>query len=224
MPEGVILLVEGKRAGPHSFGAALEKAGYDYYICKTGAAAAASLEENQPALIIFDASSMRSSGARTCRKLRRLRPSASIIHIRAQDEEEDPGAEADVYLELPFTHRKILNRVKHLLPADEATEEIVRLGLITLYKNKRTVDVDGRGEERLTPKLLALLEEFLRHPNEVISRKQLMQNVWETDYIGDTRTLDVHIRWIREIIESDPGHPVFLQTVRGKGYILTMAR
>lgn len=222
MPEAVILLVEGKRAGPHSFAAALEKAGYEFYVCKTGAAAVSSLEVRRPSLIVFDASSMRTNGARTCRKLRRLCPNAGIIHVRAQEGIQDQVAEADIYLQLPFTHRKILNRIKQLLPADEATEEIVRLGIIKLYRNKRTVDVANRGEVRLTPKLLALLEEFLRHPNQVIGRPQLMQNVWETDYIGDTRTLDVHIRWIREILESDPGNPVFLQTVRGKGYFLKM--
>jgi DNA-binding response OmpR family regulator len=74
----------------------------------------------------------------------------------------------------------------------------------------------------LTPKQAQLLEEFVRYPNQVVSRRQLMQNVWRTDYIGDTRTLDVHIRWVREIIEEDPAQPKLLRTVRGKGYIFTM--
>jgi DNA-binding response OmpR family regulator len=165
---------------------------------------------------------MRTNGARTCRQLRRRLPDIGIIHVREKGADKRQIEDADVYLELPFTHRKILNRIKQLLPADEATEEIVRYGQITLYRNKRSVDVGGRGEVKLTPKLAALLEEFMRHPHQVVTRRQLMQNVWETDYIGDTRTLDVHIRWMREILEADPGKPQLLQTVRGKGYILAV--
>ena len=132
---------------------------------------------------------------------------------------EDPAAEADVYLEHPYTARKLLNRVRALLPADDINGEVVRCGPITLYLSKPSVEVPGKSECRLTPKLANLLEEFVRHPNEIISRRQLMQNVWNTDYIGDTRTLDVHIRWMREIIEVDPAKPELLKTVRGKGYV-----
>ena len=91
-----------------------------------------------------------------------------------------------------------------------------------LYRSKRAVDVKEKGEQRLTPKLAQLLEEFLRHPNELVSRRQLMQNVWHTDYVGDTRTLDVHVRWVRECIENDPSNPVLLRTIRGKGFILAL--
>jgi two-component system phosphate regulon response regulator PhoB len=74
----------------------------------------------------------------------------------------------------------------------------------------------------LTPKLAQLLEEFIRHPNELVTRRQLMLNVWKTEYIGDTRTLDVHIRWVREQIEENPTKPQLLRTIRGKGYIFIM--
>ena len=131
----------------------------------------------------------------------------------------DRSTEADVYLQLPFTPRKLLNRVRALLPVDQVKEEIVRYGSISLYRTKRSVEVNGQGESLLTPKLADLLEEFIRHPNEVVTRRQLMIDVWKTDYIGDTRTLDVHIRWMRELIEEDPAKPTLLKTVRGKGYI-----
>ncbi|KAA3661274.1 MAG: DNA-binding response regulator [Chloroflexi bacterium] len=142
-----------------------------------------------------------------------------IIHIRTEGWPEEQEAEADVYLERPFTPRKLFNRIKALLPPDYGKEEIVRCGDLTYYRTKRSVEVVGKGESRLTPKLALLLEEFVRHPNEIITRRQLMQNVWQTDYVGDTRTLDVHIRWIRELIEQDPAYPRRLQTVRGRGYI-----
>jgi DNA-binding response OmpR family regulator len=142
-----------------------------------------------------------------------------IIHCRAADRIEDRSAEADVYLAMPFTSRKLINRIKALLPADELKEEIVRAGNLTFFLLKRSVEVAERGESRLTPKLARLLEEFLRHPNEVIGRHQLMETVWNTNYFDDTRTLDVHIRWLREIIEIDPAKPKLVRTIRGMGYI-----
>lgn len=220
MREASILLIEGKQAAGNSLASALEKAKLSFHVVHSGAAALTSIEENgAPNLVIFDASTMRSIGTRTCRRIRRTLGDTPIIHCRSAGAEEDGSAQADVYLEQPFTSRKLLNRVRALLPADAHKEEIVRCGPLTLYRSKRSVEVDEQGEQRLTPKLLQLLEEFLRHPEVVVDRRQLMQNVWKTDYIGDTRTLDVHIRWIRERIEKDPAKPNLLITIRGKGYI-----
>ena len=218
----MIMLVEGKRVGDRSLEAAIVKAGYDVHVFHTGSAALDWSHDHTPDLIVFDGASMRSSGVRSCRRLRRALGETPIIHTRAAGDAKDTSAEADVYLMKPFTARKVLNRVRALLPADEYKEEIVRAGDLTLYRGKRSVDVAGRGEKRLTPKLVTLLETFLRHPNEVLSRRQLMHDVWNTDYVGDTRTLDVHIRWMREAIEDDPGDPKRLTTVRGVGYILRL--
>lgn len=222
MQKAVILLVEGKRAGQNTAVPALEKAGHTLKLCHTGTNAIKTLNNFEPHLIIFNAATMRTNGARTCRRLKRGWESLPIIHIRAAGEPEDTEAEADVYLEQPFTPRKLLNRVKDLLPIDHANEETVRYGHISLYLLKKSVEVTGKGENRLTPKLALLLEQFMRHPLQVLTRRELMQRVWKTDYIGDTRTLDVHIRWVREFIEEDPANPQFLTTVRGKGYILAI--
>lgn len=218
----LVLLVEGHNAGRESLAAMLQKASYDIVILRTGAEAQNWLVDNTPDLIIFDASTMRSNGVRNCRRLRRLAENTPIIHSRSPSEEEDFTAGADVYLERPFSPRKLLNRVRALLPADNNKEEIIRYGRITLYLFKRSVDVVGKGEFSLTPKLTLLLENFIRHPNELLTRPQLMQWVWQTDFIGDTRTLDVHIRWVRECIEDDPSRPELLKTVRGQGYVLTI--
>jgi DNA-binding response OmpR family regulator len=220
MQEALILLVEGRNASSQSLAPAMRKAGYSLSVAHTGAMAFKLIEEQWPDLIVFDATTMRSTGTRTCRRLRRALGDTPIIHSRAADAVEDRSAEADVYLKQPFTPRKLLNRIRALLPSDDFKEEIIRCGEITFYRSKRSVDLSGQGERRLTPKLARLLEEFVRHPNEVISRRQLMRNVWNTDYVGDTRTLDVHIRWMREFIEKNPGKPKLLRTVRGKGYIL----
>ena len=219
MQEAVILLVEGKGAGGSSMGPALEKAGYVLQIAHTGAAAIALAKNNPPNLVVFDASAMRSSGARSCLRLRRALGETPIIHSRTADSPEDRAAEADVYLAHPYTSRKLINRIKSLLPADKTDDKVLRCGPVTLYRSKPSVEVNEQGERRLTPKLAHLLEEFIIHPNEVVSRRQLMLNVWKTDYVGDTRTLDVHIRWMREMIEDDPASPKLLRTVRGKGYI-----
>ena len=219
MPQNVVLLVEGKRASDNSVVPALKKAGFRVVLVPTGKAALAEVKSNTFNLVIFNASMMRSNGARSCRRLRHVVGNVPIIHIRAAGWHEEVEAEADVYLERPFTPRKLYNRIKALLPPDLSKEEIVRCGDLVYYRTKRSVQVLGKGESRLTPKLAQLLEEFVRHPNEIVTRRQLMLNVWHTDYVGDTRTLDVHIRWIRELIEKDPAYPQRLQTVRGRGYI-----
>ena len=190
-------------------------------IVTSGSGAMRWIEDERPALIVFDASTMRSSGVRTCRRLKKALTDTPLIHCRAAGQDEDRSAEADIYLEKPFTGRKLLNRIWTLLPADDLDEEIVRMGSLTFYCTKRSVDVKGQGESRLTPKMSSLLEEFLRHPNQIIERQTLMKNVWKTSYFGDTRTLDVHIRWLREIIEIDPANPRLLRTIRGVGYILS---
>ncbi|MGW8319256.1 MAG: response regulator transcription factor [Candidatus Promineifilaceae bacterium] len=220
--EATILLLEGKSAAGNSLRAALEKEVGELAVVTTANEAVEWVQRRQPDLIVLNAASMRSSGVRTSRRLRRALPDAPIIHCRDADQVEDRSAEADVYLRMPFTGRKLINRIRALLPVDDLKEEIVRAGQLTFYLSKRSVEVAGQGERRLTPKLARLLQEFLRHPNEVLGREQLMQQVWNTTYFGDTRTLDVHIRWMREIIERNPADPSLLRTVRGVGYIFAV--
>lgn len=222
MTKVAVLLVEGKRTNGSSVEAVLEKLNCQVHLANTGQEALKIAGEFDFQIVVFNSATMRSNGARSCRRLRTKVEALPIIHIRPSKQPIDLSADADVYLEQPFTPRKLKNRIKALLPADRNTEEIVRCGCITYFRNKRSVEVDGKGESRLTPKLAMLLEEFIRNYNQVITRKQLMQKVWNTDYVGDTRTLDVHIRWVRELIEHDPANPLFLTTVRGKGYVLSM--
>lgn len=222
MREATVLLVEGRRAGEGSLRPALMKEGLVVQVVHTGTDALTWIDENEPDLVVFDGASMRTSGTRSCRRIRSVLPETSIILTRAAGQAEDRDAEADVYLVHPFTPRKLINRVRSLLPADHLAEEVVRAGPLTFYLSKRSVDIGGQGERRLTPKLASLLEVFLRCPNEVLPRQDLMRKVWETDYFGDTRTLDVHIRWIREIVEEDPAKPKMLRTIRGVGYVFSI--
>ncbi len=215
-----ILLIEGQPESENSLANPLGNASFVVVSFVSGRDSVGWAQEHHPDLIVLDASSMRSNGVRISRRLRGILPDTPIIYCRSQGVREEPPATADIYLEQPFTGRKLLNRVKDLLPADPSQEEIVQYGDLKYYRGKRAVEMAGRGEQRLTPKLASLLEEFLRNPGEIVSRRQLMHNVWQTDYIGDTRTLDVHIRWVRECIEIDPSDPQLLVTKRGKGFIL----
>lgn len=218
MAEAVILLVEG--TGEGSLAPALDKAGYDVHVNHTGAEALRWAAQRSPDLLVFDGASLPAAEGPSCGQLRTALGTTPIIHTRRDGDSKDASAQADVYLMKPFTARKVLNRIRALLPASVWEEQVVRAGDLTFFVGKRSVAVAGEDEVQLTPKLACLLEEFLRHPNDVRSRRDLMRNVWQTDYVGDTRTLDVHIRWVREAIEMDPGSPARLLTVRGVGYVL----
>jgi DNA-binding response OmpR family regulator len=118
-------------------------------------------------------------------------------------------------LRLPFTSRKVINRAKKLL--DSRYGSVLQSGTLTLNLETRCV---YRGDmfNRLTPRQARLLEVFMRNAGQTLTRRFLMETVWDTDYMGDTRTLDVHVRWLRERIEEDPSSPCRLRTVRGVGY------
>lgn len=222
MREVKLLLVESPKAGDNSFVAALERAGYQVKVAHTVKEAETWLAAETPDLLIYDAVWMRSTGLRTCRRWRTEWPGVPIIHCRGKEQKMEESAEIEVYLRHPFTHRKLINRVRQLLPANAEEDDVVRAGDIVLFRRKGAVSVRGQSEIMLTPKLVRLLDQFMRHPNEVISRRRLMHDVWETDYVGDTRTLHVHIRWLRLIIEEDSADPQRLRTVRGQGYIFNL--
>lgn len=126
----------------------------------------------------------------------------------------------DAVLVKPFTYRRLHNKIRKLV--DSRPDYVVTLGAVILDRRTRRVKTP-RGVAQLTPKQFQLLNYLMEHPNELVSRKELMSAVWETDYLGDTRTLDVHIRWLREQIEEDPSNPQLLCTQRGKGYCLEIA-
>ena len=110
---------------------------------------------------------------------------------------------------------KLINRISWLLPAPDS-EVLVRGELV--FNLKRCSVVRGERESHLTPKQAELLELLMRHTGEVLTRKFIMRRVWDTDFLDDTRTLDVHIHWLRKAIELDTGSPEYLHTVRGVGY------
>ncbi len=215
-----VLLIESVRANGKSFSLALKER-YDLSIAYSGKQGLMLALELLPDVVVLDAVSMRTTGDRICRLMRTQLPGVSIIHIREPfTDKESRSSDADVVLHHPFTWRKLINRIKRFSEV-HGEDELLRVGLLSLNIPKRLLTVGDR-EKRLTPKLAGLVEVFLRSPNTVINRKTLIQRVWNTEYMGDTRTLDVHIRWLREFVEADPGRPQIITTVRGVGYRLAL--
>lgn len=157
-------------------------------------------------------------GTACCRSLTAAHPEMSLILLLDHDTQLDGECRqltGGNVLRMPFTARKVVNRIKKL--ADCVGGRTLSVGNLTLNLDKRCVRRDDH-IYRLTPRQARLLQVFMENEGRTLTRKFLMENVWETDYMGDTRTLDVHVRWLRERIEEDPGAPRYLRTVRGIGY------
>jgi DNA-binding response OmpR family regulator len=214
-PQVQILLVELKRREPRSFARDLRDKGYDVATAKTGRQAREILASYRPDVIVMDTTDYPSSGVFVCHMLRTLTSGTPLIYVRAAGRQPPLSIRADIYLEQPFTTRKLVNRINRLLPSVDGPT--FRAGPLTLSVDKRSLHRNNR-EHRLTPKQAHLLEVLMRHSGRVISRRELMKRVWDTDFMDDTRTLDVHIRWVREAVESNPSRPRYIRTVRGRGY------
>jgi DNA-binding response OmpR family regulator len=212
-----ILWVEGKRADSPPFVPGLRKKGYMVEIATTGDEALALLPKFDPDLVVIYAASMRTSGKRICRSVRGRANGVPILLISAPGQSALEDVPVDVSLSLPFTLRKLLNRIKPLLPGEG--QQLFHTGPIRLDIERKRVRCQGR-EASLTPRLIQLLKIFMEHPGEALERERLFRQVWNTEYTGDTRTLDVHISWLRQAIEADPRNPQFIKTIRGVGYRL----
>jgi len=216
-----ILLVQGGLGD--SVGPVLEQHGYRVAWVRSAKNALAFFEKDIPALVIIDIPSLRISAERLCQGIKRLQR-VPVILIGPE-----PGTTAtaqlpstftaqscaDAFVQRPLQVRRLLTRVDKLMPEGQAIE--LRSGDLT-FRPADGVLRKKSDELYLNPKLSRLLQLFMQQPGEVLTRKYLMQQVWDTSYLGDTRTLDVHIRWLREAIEDNPTDPVYLRTVRRQGY------
>ncbi len=219
--EAKILLIEGKRAEHPNFFAGLTRKGHLVDLYPNGNDGLDALKTGKPDIVIINAASMRTSGRRICKSVHEIYASLPVILIVEKGTKRIDQLDAVTVLELPFTLQKLLNRVKLLLPPED--KNLLVTGPIELDVENNWV---RRGEKHssLTPRLVTLLKEMMEHPGEVMKRTELFQQVWETTYTGDTRTMDVHISWLREAIEDDPRHPDFIKTVRGIGYRLDVEK
>jgi DNA-binding response OmpR family regulator len=238
-----ILVVDDEAVLVETIAYNLEQAGYQVITAANGTSALQMARRETPDLIILDIMLPEVDGLEVCRQLRREGNTASIpiMMLTAKSEEIDKvvGLEigADDYVTKPFGRRELLARVRALLrrtsvPSAGAGEEhAVQKDSEKVPRTNRElvagplrIDLAGRRvhcrdeEFELQPKQFELLVYLVRNRGTVLTRDQLLHNVWGYDYVGDTRTVDVHVRWLREKLEEDPANPRLIQTVRGVGY------
>lgn len=212
-----VLLIESDKPSAPSYASALDKRGYTLTLVHSTNDAVTKANGSSPDVIVIDAASLKTSGVRMCRDVRKSLAHARILLVIDRKTLVDESCGADLILQHPFTPRKLLNGVSRLMPARDGI--IWQTGPIRFNLSQRKVKC-GAKEEKMTPKQAKLLEVLMKHSGEVVSRKVLIKQVWETDYTGDTRTLDVHISWLRNLIEPNPLKPKYLKTLRGQGYRL----
>lgn len=237
-----ILVVDDEAILVETIAYNLEQAGYQVITVADGASALEAARRETPDLIILDIMLPEMDGLEVCRQLRRESNTSTtaIMMLTAKADEIDKvvGLEigADDYITKPFGRRELLARVRALLrradyvppskeePSVPETPQEVPRSNRELVVGPLRIDLAGRrvhcrGQELdLQPKQFDLLTYLVRNRGTVLTRDQLLLNVWGYDYTGDTRTVDVHVRWLREKLEEDPANPRLIQTVRGVGY------
>ena len=192
----------------------LERKGYSVAVAGSLRQASSRIRSARPDVLVLDVASFGSYGYKISETLRvRLDGVPTILLLKKGH--ASAGSVADAFMTPPFTSRKLLYRVRKV--AEKLGSRELRAGSLVFDPDTRTVR-KGNTSVPLRPKEAALLAMFMHNPGRVLSRQELMKEVWETDYMGDTRTLSVHVRWLRLKIEDDPSSPRFLRTIRGVGY------
>jgi two-component system response regulator RegX3 len=222
-----ILVVEDEPTLRETLAEALEADGFRVTAAADGRTGVAMFRSEDPDLVLLDLMLPELSGIEVCRIIR-AESSVPIIMLTARGAEVDKvvGLElgADDYVTKPFSLRELSARIRAILRRGEQLgtgqlPPLVDLGAVQVDIAGHRVLRQGR-EVAVKPKVFELLAFLLRHPGQVVSRDQLLEQVWGYDYPGETRTVDVHIHWLRAAVEPDPGAPTIIQTVRGVGYVL----
>ncbi|HSU73343.1 MAG TPA: response regulator transcription factor [Terrabacter sp.] len=219
-----ILIVEDEVSFSDPLSYLLKKEGYDVAVAETGPDGLAEFDRNGADLVLLDLMLPGLSGVDVCRALRQ-RSTVPVIMLTAKDSEIDKvvGLEigADDYVTKPYSSRELLARVKAVLRRLAEPEDLLpatlESGPVRMDVERHTVTVQGRSTS-LPLKEFELLEMLLRNSGRVLTRMQLIDRVWGSDYVGDTKTLDVHVKRLRAKIEPDPANPAHIVTVRGLGY------
>lgn len=215
MPATVLIIANDKDVTAN-LAESFNKKEFSVLTAHSGRQALAQAKTRMPDAIILDSTSPRLSVKRLVRSLRS--DSHAILILLAQNPNRVDGVNsAQLVLPKTTTPKKLSQRVRAAL--DNRPPRELRAGNLVLNVERRRV-TRGNRSHKLTPKEFELLKLFMLRPGQLITRSALMQEVWHTDYLGDTRTLDVHMRWLREKIEDNPNEPRLLVTVRGEGYRL----
>jgi DNA-binding response OmpR family regulator len=220
-----VLLVEDERSIAEPFASALDRSGFATSVAHTGADALARLARDEPDVVLLDLSLPDADGRDICRQVR-SDSSVPIIMVTASGSVTDRvvGLElgADDYIVKPFAIGEVVARIRAVLRrgrAREETETDVRLGELHIDTAARRVWLADQ-EVELTRKEFDLLARLARDAGRVVTRESLMSDVWDLNWFGSTKTLDVHIAWLRRKLGDDPARPTFIHTVRGVGFRL----
>ncbi|WP_028851958.1 response regulator transcription factor [Thermocrispum municipale] len=222
-----VLIVEDEESFADPLAFLLRKEGFTTAIATDGPQALEEFDRNGADIVLLDLMLPGMSGTDVCKKLRQ-RTSVPVIMVTARDSEIDKvvGLElgADDYVTKPYSARELVARIRAVLrrggeSKDNDSSSVLTAGPVRMDVERHVVTVDGE-EVSLPLKEFDLLEYLMRNVGRVLTRGQLIDRVWGADYVGDTKTLDVHVKRLRSKIEPDPGAPRYLVTVRGLGYKL----
>ena len=221
-----ILVVEDETSFSEALKYLLGREGFDVVVADSGSHALEIFDQTNPDLLLLDLMLPGVSGTEVCRQIR-TKSQVPIIMLTAKDSEIDKvvGLElgADDYVTKPYSSRELIARIRAVLRRNtEPTERsdansLFTAGPVTLDTERHLVTIQGHVTS-FPLKEFELLEYLLRNTGRVLTRTQIIDRVWGSDYVGDTKTLDVHIKRLRAKIEEDPANPVYIQTVRGLGY------
>jgi DNA-binding response OmpR family regulator len=223
-PGGRILVVEDEASISEPFAEALRRAGFEPLLTRTAAGALELAEQAEPDLVMLDLALPDGDGRDVCRELRR-RSDVPIVMLTARGTEMDKivGLElgADDYVVKPFSAAEVISRIRAVLRRsvrrDGEPEKPIQVGEVELDPAARIATLAG-AELDLSRKEFDLLAELMRHAGHVVKREDLMSRVWDVNWFGSTKTLDVHIGWLRRKLGDDPNTPTYIETVRGVGF------
>jgi two-component system response regulator RegX3 len=223
-PGGRILVVEDEASISEPFAEALRRAGFEPVLTGTAAGALELAAEMDPDLVMLDLALPDGDGRDVCRELRR-RSDVPIVMLTARGTEMDKivGLElgADDYVVKPFSAAEVISRIRAVLRRstrrDTAPGEPIRVGEVEIDPAARIARLCG-AELDLSRKEFDLLAELMRNAGRVVTREDLMSRVWDVNWFGSTKTLDVHIGWLRRKLGEDPSRPPYIETVRGVGF------
>ncbi len=218
-----VLVVEDEESYSDALAYMLRKEGFEVSLAATGLQALEEFDRSGPDIVLLDLMLPELSGTEVCRRIRAV-SNVPVIMVSAKDDEVDKvvGLElgADDYVTKPYAPRELVARIRAVLRRGndvEAAPAALEAGPVRMDVDRHLVSVNGT-DTPLPLKEFELLEMLLRNPGRVLTRGQLIDRVWGSDYVGDTKTLDVHVKRLRAKIEPDPANPVHLVTVRGLGY------
>ena len=222
-----VLVVEDEESYSDALAYMLRKEGFEVAIAATGPDALVEFDRAGADIVLLDLMLPGLPGTEVCRQIRQT-SNVPVIMVSAKDDEVDKvvGLElgADDYVTKPYSPRELVARIRAVLRRGlepDLAPDTLEVGPVRMDVERHIVTVDGT-EVRLPLKEFELLEMFLRNPGRVLTRGQLIDRVWGSDYVGDTKTLDVHVKRLRAKLEANPAEPKLLTTVRGLGYKLDL--